>query len=366
MVFGMRLDLMELDAQDAIQYPPLPPLSRLDKDGVLLAMSGGSVVDWAGLSFKSYEDVDNFLRLWHCDINKHTWARERLQYVYNQAINYLEEQLGVTFPPHIHRPADVRDVFLGASARGRFVRNRIQYCAVLKLMHVINHLEMQELRSNCPIREVDLLEHANLVVLRAAEELRATGFPLRAFYGNRKTRPSVITKLLAKREATAAPIFDKLRFRIVTEERSHIIPAIAWLLKNLVPFPAIIPGESHNSLISKEELIQATEANTEVNSILTRGLDALSAPTNRHSGASYRVVNFVADLPLRVYDLPGLEAPRHRAVLGEAVSVLVEFQILDAATDFQNEQGDSRHSRYKERQMEVVRSRLGRAFGKGM
>ena len=119
----------------------------LDKDAVVLALSGGSVVDWHGVSFRSYEEVNGFLKLWLCDPTQHVWARERLQYVYNQAVNYLEEHVGLTFRQEVRRPRDVRDAFLRASMRDRFSRDRIQYCAVLKLMHVINHLEMQELRS---------------------------------------------------------------------------------------------------------------------------------------------------------------------------------------------------------------------------
>jgi uncharacterized protein (TIGR04552 family) len=228
-------------------------------------------------------------------------------------------------------------------------------------MHVINHLEMQELRNSSPIREVDLLELANLVVLHKAEEMRQQGFPLRAFYGNRKTRSSVISKLLAIRESTAATVFDKLRFRIVTEERDQLVPALAWLLKNLIPFPQVIPGESHNTIFTRDEVVSITEALPELGRILNRGVDSIKAPVNSHSGSSYRVINFVVGLPVRIYELPGLEAPRHRALLGEAVAVLVEFQLMDAETDANNEEGESRHDRYKARQMDSVYARLGRA-----
>ena len=360
MLDRMRPDPLLLDESDHPFSPP-PAQSRLEKDAVLLALSGGSVVDWSGVSFRSREEVNNFLRLWHCDVERHPWAQRRLHYIYNQAVVFLEEQLGLTFRSHIRRLADVRDAFVGASKKG-FGRDRIQYCAILKLMHVVNHLEMQELRNSLPIREVDLLERANLQVLAKAEEMRACGFPLRAFYGNRKARPSVISKLLAKREATAAPIFDKLRFRLVTERREHLVDAIAWLFRNLIPFPAIIPGESHNNLLDRDEVLRATDAMPELDRILSKGVDSLRAPANGYSGASYRVVNFVVDLPVRVYDLPGIPPSSHPEVLGEAVPIMVEFQLLDAETDQRNEQGESRHDLYKARQIEAVYSRLGRSI----
>lgn len=353
------MDAIELD-----ELPFTPPYSRqltpLDIDAAMLALTGGSVVDWSSASFRSYEDVNHFLRLWLCDTSQHIWARERLRYLYNQAVNYLEDHVGLTFRPEVRRPKDVRDAFLRASMRAGFSRDRIQYCAVLKLMHVINHLEMQELRHQCAIREVDLIDRANDVVLRAAAQMRTDGFPLVAFYGNRKTRPSVITKLLAKREATATTIYDKLRFRIVTEDRDDLVHALAWLTRNLIPFPCITPGESHNSLLGPPELAALLRQLPESDGAVTP--DAV-ASENPFSARVYRMINFIAGLPVRIYDLPGVQVPRHRALLGEAVLVSVEFQLVDAETETANEQGDGRHDLYKRRQIDRVYQRLGRSPG---
>ena len=352
----MRADLMELD-----ELPPLPPvtpvLGPLDIESALLSLTGGSVVDWIALRFSTHDEVNNVLALWSCDVMRHAWARERLRYLYNQAVNYLEEHLGLTIRAEVRRPDDVRDAFIAASERERFSRDRIQYCAALKLMHVINHLEMQELRAQVAVRDLDLTQLAYDIVLRKAEQMRSEGFPLRAFYGNKKSRPSVITKLLAKREATAATIFDKLRFRIVTERREDLVPAIAWLCRHLIPFAAVTPGESHNNLLSYEELHDLTR--------MVPGFVLPPAPPpNPHSGAVYRVINFIAELPVCVYDVQGVAPPRNRALLGEAVMVTVEFQLVDAETDTMNESGEGRHELYKERQAVRVYERLGRKRGK--
>ena len=64
---------------------------------------------------------------------------------------------------------------------------------------------------------------------------------------------------------------------------------------------------------------------------------------------------------MRAYDLPALRVPGHRALLGEAVTVAVEFQLVDAETDVANETGESRHELYKNRQMDRVYQRLGRS-----
>jgi uncharacterized protein (TIGR04552 family) len=355
----MRPDAIELDETPSPGSAPRT-LSSLDRDSVLLALTGGSVVDWTGLSFRNLDEVDRFLALWQLDVKNEPWARERLVYVYNQAVNYLEEHVGLTFKPDIRRPNDVREAFLRASSRERFSRTRIQVCAILKLMHVINHLEMQQLKAEAAFREIDLIDLASDRVVAAAERMRAEGLPIVAFYGNRKTRPSVITKLLAKREATAATVFDKLRFRVVTETRADIPTALAWLLRNLVPFPCVIPGESHQNLLTDEEIAAFSSHAPELRNILRPA----GGSANTASGASYRVVNFIADLPVRVYDLPGTSVPRNRVLLGEAVSVMVELQLVDAVTARTNEIGENNHALYKERQMARVLARLGRSSGK--
>jgi uncharacterized protein (TIGR04552 family) len=349
-----------IEADEETPHPIVrPALTALDEDAVRLALAGGSVVEWNRLSFRSHEDVSRFLRLWGCDIAADGWARERVRYVYNQAVEYLEEHLGLHFATEVRRPRDVRDAFLRASMRDRFSRHRIQYCAILKLVHVINHLEMQELRSQVAVRELDLLEVATNKVLEAARQMREEGMPVEAFYGNRKTRPSVITKLLAKRESTAATVYDKLRFRIVTADREDIVPCIAWLFRNLVPFPAVIPGESLNSLLTEAELEVDGRTDTEQDVV---GLLRAATARNPSSGGGYRVINFVVGLPVRVFDAPGVEAPKHRAFLGEVVSVLTEFQVVDHLTDQANESGENRHELYKLRQTQKVYERLGRTM----
>ncbi len=354
----MRRDPIEND-EFLPADPVLPPLSQLDEEAVRLALSGGSVVEWSHLAFRTHEDVNQFLRAWGCDLARDSWARERVRYVYNQAVEFLEEHLGLHFAPDVRRPRDVRDAFLRASMRERFSRHGIQYCAILKLVHVINHLEMQELRSQTAVRETDLLEVANSRVNEASRLMREAGLPVKAFYGNRKTRPSVIKKLLAKRESTAVTVFDKLRFRIVTETRADIVPCLAWLFRNLVPFAAVIPGESVNTLLSEEELALEGKPDEQ-----RAALGLLSAVTTQNPDSSngYRVINFVVGLPTRIYDVPGVKLPRHRALLGEVVSVLVELQVVDQATDLLNEAGESRHELYKERQMRRVYERLGRTM----
>ena len=80
---------------------------------------------------------------------------------------------------------------------------------------------------------------------------------------------------------------------------------------------------------------------------------------NECSGPSYRVINFVADLPVRMEKFlcrnPGDPLFTES---GSVVFVLTEFQIVDVRTATSNEAGENSHERYKQRQMNRVRARL--------
>jgi uncharacterized protein (TIGR04552 family) len=70
------------------------------------------------------------------------------------------------------------------------------------------------------------------------------------------------------------------------------------------------------------------------------------------------MVNFVCDLPVRLSDAH--LAPEVRLVNGRVVYVVVELQLFDAETAEANERGENSHDRYKARQWERAKARLGR------
>jgi len=322
---------------------------------VRLILRGNSVIDWNRSNFRDLESVDRFLRLHMIDTNDPEDQR-RLRFVYGESVNYLQEHLGLHFPEELKNPEDIREVFLLASETGGFRRRQIQACVIMKLMHVINHLEAAELKHQTPLSEADLLDLAERRIVAAADQMRKQGFPLVAFYGSRKTRNSIITKLISKKENTAVTIFDKLRFRIVTEERDQILPAVAWLTHNLFPFNYVIPGQSHNNLVDMAEVLRRPEY-LGIEEMLQGGDQGedINPEQNPFSGDGYRMVNFIVDFPVRVDHLVNV---RYGSLLGRTVFVLVEFQVLDRETARLNEEGDNAHHLYKERQRSIVSSRL--------
>ncbi|MEZ4318530.1 MAG: TIGR04552 family protein [Myxococcota bacterium] len=351
----MRRDMLEIDAswQNRVWDHQL---ELQDVESMRLLLSGGSVVDWQRLAMRDLEEVDRFLGLHSLDMGL-AEHRDRLRFVFNEAVSYLEEHLKLHFPTELRNPDDVREVFLWASQFGGFRRTQILSCVVLKLMHVIQHLAAADLRHRTPISEAEVLALAHRRILASADAMQDDGVAVLSFTGNRKSRSSVITKLLAKKENVAATVFDKLRYRCIVESPEHLAPALAWMTRHMFPFNYVIPGESHNNLLDPSALIEGLRADSiEQTQDLREHPELAAATKNEFSGASYRMINFIVDYPVP------LPASRHSFDIeyGHTVFVNVEFQVIDEATARNNERGENAHALYKSRQQQVVAQRLKR------
>ena len=324
-----------------------------DLEAIRLVLSGDSIIDWNRANFRKMEEVDRFLQLHLIDLNIPVDLK-RLQYLHQESMEYLEQHLGLRFPKDLKEPKDIREIFLKASYDKGFNRRKILSCVILKLMHVLHHLDVAALRHRIPLAEAVILDEAEKKVLSIEKKMKEVGLPIVKFYGSRKTRNSIITKLLAKKEDVAATVFDKVRFRIITKDKKSIAPILVWLQQNLFPFNYVIPGESHNNLLPYQNLLKKSDFAIPPSNGSNSPVDHPENP-NSFSGTSYRVINFIIDLPIRVdhlVDFPFSEE------LGRVLFAMVEFQIIDQETSKQNEKGDAAHNLYKQRQQEQVLRRL--------
>ena len=339
-------------------YRPVAELGLADLEVLRLILRGGSVVDWRRLQFREAAEVDHFLRLNLLDLSDPRDER-RLRAILAQAVDYLRTAFGYRVAEAVATPRDLRDLFLLASGVAEPHRYRRIACVVLKCMHVVHHLEARELLFRAPVREADLAELVDRRVMREARRMVEAGFPIAEFHGNVKTRSSLVTKLLAKRDTVAAQIFDRLRYRVVTERRDQIAPVLHHLARHLFPFNYVVPGQTQNNLMRFRQVLRQHPGAEALAAALQAPLDLEARDprrVNEFSGRGYRVLNFVVDLPVRIDAwLPPDEAAR-------VVFALVEFQILDAATARHNEEGDSAHERYKRRQLKKVLRRLSRGL----
>jgi uncharacterized protein (TIGR04552 family) len=333
----------------------LPRVARLsfageltlhDVEAVRLLLRGDSVIDWHRLAFADHAEVDRFLRLNEFDPESDI-EMGRLEDIRSDSVDYLSRAFAMAIPDEVAADLPARDLFLVASSHGPHQK---WACVVLKVMHIIHHIAGRAGLLKMSVSDEIIFREVELKVMQVVEQLRAAGAPLVEWEWSRKPRDSQITKLLAKRSTLAANIYDKLRFRLIVPAPDDLIPIIATLTRTMIPFNYVVPGESLNQLV---DLGSVVHSGARVND------HAAPKPApNEFSGPDYRIINFVADLPLRVDRLiPKAEIP---ADLSHVVFVLTEFQIADKATAQRNESGASSHEAYKSRQHERVRMRLFR------
>ena len=348
----------------------LGELSLGDVEAVRLLLRGGSVIDWHRLSFASYEDLDRFLRVNEFDPDDPDDV-DRLEVLREEAVEYITRNFSFRIPPDVAEEMPARELLMLAAQKGR---RQTHACIVLKVMHIIQHLAGRELLTKLPISDDAFFHIVEAKVVKVVEDIRAAGLPIVEFAWSRKERDSLITKLLAKKQTLAAHVYDKLRFRLITRTPDDLVPALAELTQRIIPFNYVVPGESVNDLVSIDAFSQAVaqfghlaemqpEAEGDAEPRPERAPTAeakLTQPINEFSAADFKIVNFVADLPVRVDRVPGHEDNALYRELGRVVYVLTEFQVVDAQTAEANDRGDASHLAYKERQKSRVKARLTR------
>src|SRR3954465_14785025 len=227
-------------------------LTLADIDAVRLLLRGDSVIDWHHLAFSDHAEVDRFLRLNEFDPESDD-EMGRLEDIRADAVDYLARAFAMAIPDEIAADLPARDLFLVASSHGPHQK---WACVVLKVMHIIHHINGRGALLTLSVSDEIIFREIELKVMQVVEQLRASGAPLAEWEWSRKPKDSQITKLLAKRSTLAANIYDKLRFRLIVPTRDDLVPMIATLTRQLIPFNYIVPGESVNQLLDLQEITE--------------------------------------------------------------------------------------------------------------
>jgi uncharacterized protein (TIGR04552 family) len=339
-------------------------MSLRELERIRLILRGSSVIDWRRMHFQAREEVDRFLRLCQIDTSRahdEAWARMVLA----DAVEYLRRTFDYRVADAVASPGEIHDLFLYASGVKGQPRHRRIACIVLKVMHVLQHIEGRDLLHRLAVSEADLSELVTAKVMDVAQLLQDKGLPVVEFANSIKSRESLITKLLAKKETVAAQIYDRTRFRIITRTHADILPVLYFLTQHLFPFNFVVPDQTENTLISFKSVLDENPHLQQYAQQLHLDLDyevREERTRNLFSGNSYRALNFVVDVPLRMDAY--LPAPEEdtRERKNRTAFTLVEFQIIDEETSRQNEEGENAHKLYKRRQKRRVLRRLSRGL----
>ena len=332
----------------------LGEFSLMDLESVSLILQGSSVIDWRRLNLTDDASARDLIHSQGFQVDNDGDLGRMLQ-IRDAAIQYLRRQFDFPIPRPLER-AGVVELLRVASSKGH---RQLCACTILKVMHIIHHVDARELLFTLPLSDQDLFRLVEERVYRLVGHMLAGGLPITEFVGGRKRRDSVYTKLLSKPESHSSAVYDKLRFRIVTRSREDIVPVLLFLSKQLFPFNYVVPGESINTIFQFRTFCQqhphlkalAAKAQIAVG-------DEFSPSDNQFSSDAYRVIHFVVDLPVRVPIDVLNDAPEEVRALGPVVFGLCEFQLVDRSDEEANEFGEASHASYKERQRHAVMQRL--------
>lgn len=327
-------------------------LSHLELATIKLVLEGSSVVDWLNFPVREPADITRLLSLneFHLDDSEDV---AHLGDLLREAVLYLTDIHGYQLPAELQQGEDMVPVLEWASGlRPADPVLRHSSCLILKVAHVLHYLSARELLFRLPISEHELNRRLSTKVFAAIEHMRSTDdVQLVEFASGQKSRTSMLTKLLVQPETQAYQVFDRMRCRIVVAEKAQLLPTVHFLTRHLFPFNYIVPCESLNSMIDTvwlhpEHVQQGPQE------------PPLPVAVNEFSGPTYRSINFIAAVPLRVDDvLASLPDPPDQD-LGQVIFAQTEIQLLDRATAENNNRGDNSHDAYKQRQLDRVRQRL--------
>lgn len=353
---------------------------------ILTSLAGGqSVIDLPRLAVSTEDQAKAFVQAYGFDIDNEKDA-EKLWYFHRRALVFLEEKIGIKAEeiPDVLRDRkqllDLKRLLIWASSQSPDDREFQKWsCAILRVMHVFVHAESdlfhsfsEEIQKQIltPLQDSIFTEGTTgTTYLRASapgdqtkDQVSLVGFEIKPF----KTSASTVIKLLAKPDAVAMKIFDRLGVRFVTKSMFDSFRVIQFLVDHhLVSFPHIMPDQSSNNLYPaelfgmvitdlKKQNISWTESDLE--KVFKERLENSKEDVRWHrkenffSGTDYQFIKFISRKLIRV--------PMGDKGGEFSFFFPYEVQIMDQASYARIQSGPSEHQKYKERQKEAARVRL--------
>ena len=382
------------------------PRHAFSWDTLRLFLEGFSPVDLKSLAITSRREAEEFIAAYGYELldakemeEAHKIHREALTFITQYLCPALdEESVDLEIPTEVSEPEHLADLLLLSSDRSEPVLGAWA-CAVLRVMHTISHAN---LAARTPyFREVQeqILAPFMQHIFPSVEEPKSLGHgpssvPLMAaFFKKRKSRESLILKLLHKPDNVASEVYDRIGIKLVTPTKVDALLALKYLRKqNLVSLPLITPGRSRNTLVDLESFREAYEALTSARSNLDEEttdqeffrqlrfrpkteseLLEERMVANPHSSPGFRSIQFTCRKLVKVIhpavtvinqlrrqtgdETLGLEVERHYPKQLR-FTFPFEIQITDWENYLASRQGESSHVSYKRRQLVAARRRI--------
>ncbi len=394
-----------------------------DWDSIEVVVSGRSALDSKTFlgPMSSIDQVYQFLNGYGLDpadpVNKAELFgnfHEALQFIKRY---FLKEGnpdgLDLKVPNSLYMISDIGQLFLMATTDSEASdkkEERLWAEAILKVMHTIVHTD-KDLRSNYfKIVQTQIFDRFYRHIFRDENNALFLGknssaaVPLIDFETkSKKTRDSIIIKLLHKAENVAEELFDRVGVRFITHTRFETLQVVKYLIENNIVIPhnnkpsraintmidLIKFKEHHQKLVKmaiRNNLSEERFLNAMEREIRDCGQGGQSNVDNKFTSKTYQSIQFTCR-QLIEYKNPFLaefnelrkvaknfnpeENDLARRVINMDVSLVArdirffypyEIQIVDQDAYRENTQGEASHQEYKKQQ---VISAMNRIF-KGM
>lgn len=359
---------------------------RFDVNLLESLVGGLSVLDVQQLKIQNLEQAHNFVKSYGYDIYKA--ADEKMLWNYHRrAVTYIRTELlnpDENLPDALADPNQlqyVANILIYASVKDERENSLQRWaCAILKVMHVFVHLDndlftqySRKIQDQIlgPIRSQMISDPVQGIFLgkpNDPESISLKKFSIKPF----KSTTSSVTKLLAKPEAVAFTILDKIGVRFVTKHLFDVFRVMRFMTyHHIISFPHNIADQSNNTLYPINLFLEVMENFTvnktmdleEVDCILKQKLEEAKGRAlyreklNLFSSKNYSFVKFITRRLIRI-ELPTEEYDKAKEL---NFFYPYEVQIVDYETYLKNLSGEASHELYKKRQRQRARLRvLGR------
>lgn len=391
---------------------------EFDWETLGVIVSGQSAIDSGGtLRIRSPEEAIRFMECYGYEIDNPI-ERAELFGNFQEALSFIRryflqpdnaEGLKLDVPRKISELSDIGQLLLLASntAPGQTL-TALWACAIIKVMHTIAHMD-KDLRSNYFTDiQTQILDRFYKVVHRddtgqvylGRDERDSDRVDLVTFESKpKKSRDSVLLKLLHKPENVAEDIFDRVGIRFVTANRFDALRVVKFLKDRYVIMPANIkPSRSRNTLIDiarfQEKLTvalrQAEDGTLSEDKLYSKLIEACDdeaatseagSAENPHTSKHYRGIQFTARQLIKIKnplydDLKSIKSAMKGTAVPEEIGKIIErldlrniqkeirffypfeVQIFDEGSHRENLAGRSSHSNYKKSQIQTAMRRV--------
>lgn len=379
--------------------------------------SGTSSLDAKNYLTELYDQahVKDFLRGYGFNIDDPIENAE-LFGIFQEALQFIKryflkegnpEGLDLRVPNFLYTITSISEVFLGATGNATYKISKEEQLwsgVVLKVMHTILHADKDLRYRYFSTVQQQIFDRFYKFVHRDEENRlfmkneTGTSIPLYDFQTKaKKTRDSIIIKLLHKQENVAEELFDRIGVRFVTYNKLDALRVVKFLISNyVIMINNIKPSRSQNTLVDLKalkagmyDLLKESMRSKDDEAQFYQKLNQLieksqvgqhHSDKNKHSSDDYHAIHFTGRQLIKYRNpfmgeftearkmaLTMKENPLAQKLLSLDTSPIArdvrffypfEVQITDYESFLKNTQGEASHQEYKRAQLKSAMKRI--------